>query len=223
VVWSWISVLTRRPRSSRPGIHKIADYAQVEISWRLCSLLRQHWDGFRSTGRLAVEDKYQTCDPTLQFAASSPLPICSRPLSLKASHVRGLGQRFPNCGRRTTSGTRRPSTWYTNMLTTFCLSSQKFIYSYVFYLSGSVDKFLNFCVLPVLVFKMVIIISHSHYLHVAFVSILVFQTFDRMIFGKLSFPGTRWYEVTVLVPQMIRVEKTFGNYWLRRTGGVFVA
>ena len=43
---------------------------------------------------------------------------------------------------------------------------------------------------------MSIIISHSHYLHVAFVPVLVFQTFDRMIFGRLSFleKGGTWWQ-----------------------------
>jgi len=49
----------------------------------------------------------------------------------------------------------------------------------------------------------------------AYVSILVFQTFDCMIFGRLSFPGARWYVVTVWVPQMVRDEKKFGNHWCR--------
>jgi len=43
-----------------------------------------------------------------------------------------LQQWFPNCGTRTTSGTRRPSRWYANRPTTFCSSSQKYIHSYVF-------------------------------------------------------------------------------------------
>jgi len=43
---------------------------------------------------------------------------------------------------------------------------------------------------------MSIIISHSHYLHVALVSFLAFQTSDRMIFGKLSFleKGGTWWQ-----------------------------
>jgi len=53
---------------------------------------------------------------------------------------------------------------------------------------------------------MAITISYSFYVHIAFVSILVFQTFDRMIFGRLSFPGARRYTVTVWVPQMVRHE-----------------
>jgi len=56
------------------------------------------------------------------------------------------------------------------------------------------------------------ILSHSHFLRVAFVAIVVFQTFNRMTFGKLSFPGTRWYVLTVRNPQMVRDEKKFGNH-----------
>jgi len=41
---------------------------------------------------------------------------------------------------------------------------------------------------------MAIIISHSRFVHAAFVSSLVCQTFDRMILGKLSFPGTRCFQ-----------------------------
>jgi len=59
---------------------------------------------------------------------------------------------------------------------------------------------------------MAVIISHSHFAHVALVSILVFQTFDQMIFGSLSSPGTRWYVVTVRKPQMVRDQKKFGNH-----------
>ena len=51
------------------------------------------------------------------------------------------------------------------------------------------------------------IIPHSRFIHVTFVLILVFQTFDRMIFGRLSFPGTRWYVVTVRDPQIVRDQK----------------
>jgi len=32
-----------------------------------------------------------------------------------------------------------------------------------------------------------------------------------MIFGRLSFPGERWYVVIVWVPQMVRDENKFGN------------
>jgi len=43
------------------------------------------------------------------------------------------------------------------------------------------------------------------------VSILVFQTFDRTIFGTLPFPGTRWYVLTVRDPQMVRDQKSLGT------------
>jgi len=62
---------------------------------------------------------------------------------------------------------------------------------------------------------MAIILSHNHFLHVAFVSILLFQTLDRIIFGTLTFPGTRWYVLTVRVPQMVRDQKEFGNHWFK--------
>jgi len=41
---------------------------------------------------------------------------------------------------------------------------------------------------------------------------LVFQTFDLVIFGTLTFPGTRWYVLTVRDPQMVRDQKKFGNH-----------
>jgi len=40
---------------------------------------------------------------------------------------------------------------------------------------------------------MAIIISHSHFVHAAFASSLVCQTFGRMILDRLSFPGTRCF------------------------------
>jgi len=55
-------------------------------------------------------------------------------------------------------------------------------------------------------------ISHSHFLHVAFVSILVFQTFHQMTFRTLGFPETRWYVMTVRGPQMLRHQKELGNH-----------
>jgi len=79
---------------------------------------------------------------------------------------------------------------------------------------GFVNKFLNFCAAYFLSWflKMAIILSHSHFLHVAFVLIMVFQTFDRMIFGTLTVPGTRWNVLTVRDPQMVRNQKKFGNH-----------
>jgi len=95
------------------------------------------------------------------------------------------------------------------------------VHSNNFYLSGYVTKFLNFCVayFPCWFLKMAVILSRSHFLHVAFVSILVFQTFDRIIFGTLTFPGTRWYVMTVRDPQMVRAQKKFGNHWAKRSWG----
>jgi len=103
-------------------------------------------------------------------------------------------------------GTRR------DLLSVFLL--KKYIHSCSFYLSGSVNKFLKFFVVyfPCCFLKMAIKISHSHFVHVAFVSILVFQTFDRMIFGTLTFPGTRWYVMTVWDTQMVRDQKKFENH-----------
>jgi len=63
---------------------------------------------------------------------------------------------------------------------------------------------------------MAIKISHSHFVHVGCVSILVFQTFDRMIFGTLTFPGTRWYVMTVRDTQMVRDQKKFENHCTRQ-------
>ena len=92
------------------------------------------------------------------------------------------------------------------------LLHKKYIHNHScsFYLSGSVNQFLNFCVgyFPCCFLKIAIKISHSHFFHVAFVSILVFQTFDRMIFGTLTFPGTRWFVITVREPQMMRDQKS---------------
>ena len=94
---------------------------------------------------------------------------------------------------------------------------KKYIHRCSFYLSGSVNKFLNFCVayFPCCFVKMAIKISHSHFVHVAYVSILLFQTFDRIIFGTLTFPGRRWYVMTVRDTQMVRDQKKFENHWSR--------
>jgi len=40
---------------------------------------------------------------------------------------------------------------------------------------------------------------------------------NRMIFA-MSFPGARWYVVTVWVPQMVRDEKKFGKVLLFEVG-----
>jgi len=41
---------------------------------------------------------------------------------------------------------------------------------------------------------MAIIISHRHVVHAAFTSSLVCQTFNPMMWGKLSFPGTKCFQ-----------------------------
>jgi len=64
---------------------------------------------------------------------------------------------------------------------------------------------------------MAIKIPHSHFVHVGFVSILVFQTFDRMIFGTLTLPGTRWYVMTVRDTQMVLDQKKFENHCSSRS------
>jgi len=48
------------------------------------------------------------------------------------------------------------------------------------------------------------------------VSIIVFQPFDRNIFGTLTFPGTRWYVLTARDPQMVCDQKKFGNHCYMR-------
>jgi len=58
---------------------------------------------------------------------------------------------------------------------------------------------------------MAIILSHSHFLHASLVSILVFQTFDRIIFGTLTFPGTKWYVLTVRAHKWYATTKSLGT------------
>jgi len=41
---------------------------------------------------------------------------------------------------------------------------------------------------------MAIIISHRHFVHAAFPASLVWQTFDRMILGRMSFPGAKCFQ-----------------------------
>jgi len=52
-------------------------------------------------------------------------------------------------------------------------------------------------------------ICHSHFVHVAFVSRLVFQTFNRMIFGRLSFPGTSCYVMTYGTHKWCAIRKSW--------------
>jgi len=153
----------------------------------------------RMKSRKFNDKNFWTTRKNYKFEENIALPFVPEKNVGKAlSSVEDLRQWFPNCGTRTSSGTRRPSRWYTTR-PTFCLSSQKKIHSCNFYLSGSVNKFLKFCVAypPSWFLKMATKLSHSHFFHVAFISILVFQTPDRIIFGLLIFPGTRWYVLTV--------------------------
>jgi len=111
--------------------------------------------------------------------------------------IRSLEQWFSNCGTRTTNGTRRPSRWCANR-PTFCFFSKNYIHSYSFYLSSSFNKFLNFCVACFLCrfLKMANIISHSHFVHVAFVSILIFQTLVEWYLAHWVFleQGGTWWQ-----------------------------
>ena len=58
-----------------------------------------------------------------------------------------VGQNEQRSSTRTTSGTRRTSRWYARP---FCSSTQK---TFCFYFLGSVNTFLLFCVLPLLISK----------------------------------------------------------------------
>ena len=49
--------------------------------------------------------------------------------------------------------------------------------------------------------------SHRHFVHVEIASLLVFQTFDRIIFSTLAFPGTKCYALTVWAPRMVGDQK----------------
>ena len=108
-------------------------------------------------------------------------------------------QWFPNCGTRTTSGARWPWRWMTlRNKPTFCFSSQKICSQLQFLLISLCQYILKYFVYhPCWLFKRPLWFLTAILVHVAFVSVLVFPTFDRMIFVRLSFPGTRWYLVTV--------------------------
>ena len=118
-----------------------------------------------------------------------------------------------------TTSVRGEWSWHVNSIVACCHSAKLCTYGTrdfrsQHYLPGSVNKFLNFCVgyFSCCFLKIAIKISHNHFVHVAFVSILVFQTFDQMIFRTLTFPGTRWYVMTVRQPQMVHHLKNFENH-----------
>jgi len=50
------------------------------------------------------------------------------------------------------------------------------------------------------------------FIHAVFVSSLVCQTYDRMIFGRMRFKGTSWNTLSAQDPQMVRHQKNFGNH-----------
>jgi len=85
-------------------------------------------------------------------------------------------QWFPNCGMRTTSGS----------------DGFQRIHSYNFYLSDSVNEFLNFCVLPLLALKMATNNSCCHFVHVETISkLLIKWYFAHLLF--LEQGGTCWH------------------------------
>ena len=89
----------------------------------------------------------------------------------------------------------REGLWYAN--SHFLLSFTKNIFTAIGFTYRVLLINSWICVnFPCWFLKMAIIISHSHFVHVAFVSVLVFQTFDQMLFGRLSFPwkGSMWWQ-----------------------------
>jgi len=125
-------------------------------------------------------------------------------------------QWFLNCGARTTVVVREGLQGGTRIRLLSVFLHKKYMCSYSFYLWGSVAKFRNFCVLSLLVFK------NGHYnLSLAFCSCCIcansgFQTFDRMICGRLRFSGTRPY-VATRDPRVVRDQKRFGNHCPKQT------
>jgi len=108
-----------------------------------------------------------------------------------------------------------PSRWCTNWPVSVVLR-KKYICSCCFYLSVSVNEFRDCMCFRFQ--KIITVISRSRFVHVAFMSILVFQTFDRMIFDELSFPekkGTTWWKYGTHKCYVIR--KSLGThcnlYW----------
>ena len=85
------------------------------------------------------------------------------------------------------------SRWYANRHTSFFFPKNMFTVI-VFTYWVLIINCLSFVYFPCWYSKMTIIISHSHVVHVVFVSILVFQSFDRMTFGRRVFleQGGTW-------------------------------
>jgi len=95
-----------------------------------------------------------------------------------------LSRRCTNCG------TRKPSRWYANR-PTFCISSQKHTFTAMVFTYRVL--LINFCIFVCFscwFSQIVLIISHSNFRHVAFLSMLVFQTFERIIW-KIEFSWSK--------------------------------
>jgi len=79
----------------------------------------------------------------------------------------------------------------------------------------SVNKFLKFffsvAYFPCWFLKMAISFSQPYCLCCVCVK-PGFPDFDRMIFGRFSFPSTRWNVVTVRDTQMVRDQKKLGDH-----------
>jgi len=85
---------------------------------------------------------------------------------------------------------------------------KRYIHSHSFYLSGSLHKFLNLCVLGLK--------NGHHNSPQPFCSCCIFvnSSFPNLwANGRLTFLGTSWYVVSVWDPQMVRDQKKFGNHW----------
>ena len=138
-------------------------------------------------------------------------------MSFKMFKVRiliAVEQWLPNCGTRTISGTRRPSRWYARP---FSSSTQK--KTFCFYLPGSVNKFLHFCVLSLFVSK-----NDVYYFSQPFCSCCIcvksgLPNFSSNNIGQNEFSWnkvfSRWYVVKKQDPQMVRDQKKFGNHCRR--------
>ena len=113
------------------------------------------------------------------------------------------------------------SRWYANRHTSFFFAKNMFtviVFTYWVLLTFC----LIFVCFPCWFSKMTIIISHSHFVHVVFVSILVFQSSDRMTFGRRVFleQGGTWWQYGA-DSQMVRHQKLFGNRSPRQTTFLF--
>ena len=159
-------------------IHYLIFFAYFNFNrWQSCVFMNQEKELPVFFYLLQFENTTLICQTKKEYVWCNILPSNS------------LRQWFPNCGTHTTSGTRRLSRWYTNRPTTFCLSSQNICFRFC----QLIPEFVYF---PPFVFKIAIIISHSHYLHVTFVSILVFHAIDLWYLVDWVFleKGGMWWQ-----------------------------